>query len=231
MSIFNIKKNNLNHVAIIMDGNGRWALKRNLSRKLGHESGIKNCISICQNIHKLRYKVKEISFYVFSTENWNRKPSEIKNLFKLIELYYSDFQNVANTNNLVIRHFGSRKKLSKKLLKIIDDVTLKTKKNKGPYVNLLFNYGSRQEINDAIKKLFNNKKKPYDLREYFYVPESFDPDLIIRTGGEKRLSNFMLWQSAYSELYFSKILWPDFKISHLNIALDNFFTRKRKLGR
>ena len=228
-SVFSKKK--INHVAIIMDGNGRWAKKNKVAKKVGHEYGIRNCISICDNTHKLKYAVKEISFYVFSTENWNRKPSEIKNLFGLITKFYEQFKIQANRNNLKIRHYGSRKKLSKNLLNMIDNVTNNTKKNNGIVINLLFNYGSRQEINDAIKKIKKLNSPTKNIRKYFYIPESNDPDLIIRTGGEIRLSNFMLWQSAYSELYFTKILWPDFKIKNLNNALDNYMKRKRKIGK
>ena len=118
-----------------------------------------------------------------------------------------------------------------KLLKIIDSVTEKTKNNDGVIVNLLFNYGSRQEINDAIKKMKQINYPSNNIKKYFYVPESKDPDLIIRTGGEIRLSNFMLWQSAYAELYFTKVLWPDFKTANLNLALDNFMKRKRNHGK
>ena len=213
-----------------MDGNGRWAKKNNLHKKTGHKYGIQNCISLCQGLRDLDYKLNEISFYVFSAENWRRNPSEIKNLFNLISEFYRDFSSTANENNLKIRHYGSRKKLSKKLLSIIDEVTSITKDNKGTIVNLLFNYGSRQEINDAVAKIkkLNNPSK--NLRDYFYVPESKDPDFIIRTGGQIRLSNFMLWQSAYAELYFTKVLWPDFKISNLNRALDQLMKRKRNYG-
>tara|TARA_Y100000816_G_C26061960_1_gene557710 strand:- start:512 stop:1207 length:696 start_codon:yes stop_codon:yes gene_type:complete len=228
-SIFLNKR--INHIAIIMDGNGRWAKKNDLTKKNGHKYGIKNCISICENLKKLKYKVHEISFYVFSTENWKRKPSEIKNLFDLISLYYNEFKSKAVVNNLQIRHYGSRKKLSKNLLRIIDEVTEKTKNNNGTIVNLLFNYGSRQEISDAITKIRNLQSPSNNLKKYLYIPESKDPDLIIRTGGEIRLSNFMLWQSAYSELYFTKILWPDFKIRNLNNAIDNYMKRKRKHGK
>ena len=174
--------------------------------------------------------INEISFYVFSAENWRRNPSEIKNLFNLITEFYRDFSSTANDNNLKIRHYGSRKKLSKKLLSIIDEVTSNTKDNKGTIVNLLFNYGSRQEINDAVDKIKKLKNPSKNLRNYFYIPESKDPDFIIRTGGQIRLSNFMLWQSAYSELYFTKVLWPDFKISNLNRALDQLMKRKRNYG-
>ena len=230
MSSSNLSKKKINHVAIIMDGNGRWAKKNNLQKKTGHKYGIKNCISLCQSLRDLDYKLNEISFYVFSAENWRRNPSEIKNLFNLITEFYRDFSSTANDNNLKIRHYGSRKKLSKKLLSIIDEVTSNTKDNKGTIVNLLFNYGSRQEINDAVDKIKKLKNPSKNLRDYFYIPESKDPDFIIRTGGQIRLSNFMLWQSAYAELYFTKVLWPDFKISNLNRALDQLMKRKRNYG-
>ena len=230
MNSSTILKKKIKHVAIIMDGNGRWAKKYSLPKKIGHEHGIKNCISICENLASLKYNLNEISFYVFSTENWKRSPSEIKNLFRLIEIFYRDFKAKADENDLRIKHYGSRKKLSKNLLKIIDDITSKTKKNKGTIVNLLFNYGSRQEINDAIEKIKKVKNPSKNIKKYLYVPESYDPDLIIRTGGEIRLSNFMLWQSAYSELYFTKVLWPDFKISNLKRALDQLMKRKRNYG-
>ncbi len=230
MSSSKLSKKKINHVAIIMDGNGRWAKKNNLQKKTGHEYGIKNCISLCKSLRDLDYKLNEISFYVFSAENWRRNPSEIKNLFNLITEFYRDFSSTANDNNLKIRHYGSRKKLSKKLLSIIDEVTATTKDNKGIIVNLLFNYGSRQEINDAVDKIKKLKNPSKNLRNYFYIPESKDPDFIIRTGGQIRLSNFMLWQSAYAELYFTKVLWPDFKISNLNRALDQLMKRKRNYG-
>ena len=230
MSSSNLSKVKINHVAIIMDGNGRWAKKNNLHKKTGHKYGIENCISLCQSLRDLDYKLNEISFYVFSAENWRRNPSEIKNLFNLITEFYKDFSSTANDNNLKIRHYGSRKKLSKKLLSIIDEVTAITKDNKGTIVNLLFNYGSRQEMNDAVDKIKKLKNPSKNLRDYFYIPESKDPDFIIRTGGQIRLSNFMLWQSAYAELYFTKVLWPDFKISNLNRALDQLMKRKRNYG-
>ena len=227
----NSRKTIINHVAIIMDGNGRWAAKNKISKKKGHEYGVRNCIKICENLKKLDFKINEISFYVFSTENWNRSSHEVRNLFKIILAFYASFKASANNNNISVRHYGSKKRLSSKIKKIIDDVVMSTKKNNGTYVNLLFNYGSRQEIEDAIKKIKSEKKKKFNLRDYLYIPESNDPDLIIRTGGEIRLSNFMLWQSAYSELYFTKTLWPDFKIVSLNKILHSYLRRNRKLGK
>ena len=227
----NSHKIKINHIAIIMDGNGRWANKNKISKKKGHEQGVRNCIKICENLKKLDFKINEISFYVFSTENWNRSSLEVSNLFKIIESFYDSFKTSANNNNISIRHYGSKQRLTSKIKKIIDDVVQSTKKNNGTYVNLLFNYGSRQEIEDAVKKIQSEKKKKFNFRDYLYVPESKDPDLIIRTGGEIRLSNFMLWQSAYSELYFTKTLWPDFKITSLNKILYSYLKRNRKLGK
>ncbi len=231
MKLAKSHKKTIKHVAIIMDGNGRWAVKNNLKRKEGHKHGIHNCINLCKNLKKLDFNLNEISFYVFSTENWKRSVLEVRNLFLLIEEFYHSFKMSANNNNIRVRHYGSRDKLSKNIKSIIDDVVQGTKKNNGIKVNLLFNYGSRKEIEDAVKKIVNENKKKFNLRDYLYMPESNDPDLIIRTGGELRLSNFMLWQSAYSELYFTKVLWPDFKISVLNRILHSYFKRRRKHGR
>ncbi len=231
MIALNSHKTKIKHVAIIMDGNGRWAAKKNISKKKGHEYGVLNCIKICENLKKLDFKIYEISFYVFSTENWDRSPAEIRNLFKIIEAFYISFKTSANQNNISVRHYGSKQRLTRKINKIIEDVVLSTKKNNGTYVNLLFNYGSRQEIEDAIKKIQSENKKKFNFRDYLYIPESNDPDLIIRTGGEIRLSNFMLWQSAYSELYFTKTLWPDFKITSLNKILHRYLKRNRKHGK
>ena len=225
------KKKKVNHVAIIMDGNGRWAKKKFLNKKEGHKTGIKNCIKLCKSLNSLNYKINELSFYVFSTENWNRSPAEVNNLFSLIEEFYKNFESTANENNLIIRHYGSRDNLSKKIINIIDSVTNKTKKNSGIYINLLFNYGSRKEIEDAYNRMISSGKKYPKIREYLYTKYSCDPDLIIRTGGEQRLSNFMLWQAAYSELYFTKKLWPDFRHTDLDLAISNYFLRKRNLGK
>ena len=214
-----------------MDGNGRWASKNYLKRKEGHRAGIKSCINLIKSINKLDINVNELSFYVFSSENWSRSLSEIKNLFDLIEEYYQEFEKTAQDYNLKIRHFGSRKKLSKKILKIIDDVTQKTKNNSSTAINLVFNYGGRDEIVSSIKKIKSGKINKINIMKNLYTYASKDPDLIIRTGGELRLSNFMLWQSAYSELYFTKKLWPDFNITDLKKIIVNFKKRKRNFGK
>ena len=214
-----------------MDGNGRWASKKKYTKKTGHKAGIENCIKLCESLDKLKYQIDEISFFVFSTENWKRSSYEVKNLFELIHIYHARFSETADLYNLKIRHYGSRQKLSTRLLNIIDDVTEKSKLNTGTCINLLFNYGSRNEIHEAIKKIKSSNKKKFKLRDYLYTSKSLDPDLIIRTGGEKRLSNFLLWQSAYTELYFTNILWPDFKYYHLNKVIDNYLNRVRKYGK
>ena len=214
-----------------MDGNGRWASKNHLKKKEGHRAGIKSCIKLIKSINKLDLQINELSFYVFSSENWNRSLSEIKNLFDLIEEYYQEFEKTAQDYNLKIRHFGSRKKLSKKILKIIDDVTNKTNYNSSTAINLVFNYGGRDEIISSIKKIKSGKINKVNITKNLYTYASKDPDLIIRTGGELRLSNFMLWQSAYSELYFTKKLWPDFNISDLKKIIINFKSRKRNYGK
>ena len=214
-----------------MDGNGRWASKNYLKKKEGHRAGIKSCINLIKSINKLDIHINELSFYVFSLENWNRSFSEIKNLFDLIEEYYQEFEKTALKYNLKIRHFGSRKKLSKKILKIIDDVTKKTKNNRSTAINLVFNYGGRDEIVSSVKKIKKGNINKVNITKHLYTSMSKDPDLIIRTGGELRLSNFMLWQSAYSELYFTKKLWPDFNITDLKKIIVNFRKRKRNYGK
>ena len=225
------KKKRIDHVAIIMDGNGRWALKKGLKRLDGHKAGIKNCINIIKNLDQLDYKIKNITFYVFSTENWKRPIREINNLFNLIEYYYTNFKNVANEENLKINHLGSKKNLSNKLNSIIKDVVEITKNNNGTHINLAFNYGGRTEIIDAVNKTNSNLMSSKLLTKNLYISSLPDPDLIIRTGGEMRLSNFLLWQSAYAELYFTKILWPNFKIKSLNKIISIYFSRIRKYGK
>ena len=214
-----------------MDGNGRWASKNFLNKKEGHRAGIKSCIKLIKSIDKLDVKINEFSFYVFSSENWQRSLSEVKNLFDLIEEYYQQFEMTAQNYNFKIRHYGSRKKLSKKILKIIDDVTQKTKENRSSTINLVFNYGGRDEIVRSVKKLGLSKINKRNINKNLYTSMSKDPDLIIRTGGEMRLSNFMLWQSAYSELYFTKKLWPDFNVTDLKKIVTNFEKRKRNYGK
>ena len=232
MAKYNKKKYlKINHLAFIMDGNGRWASKNNLQKKEGHRAGIRSCINLIKRINRLDIHINELSFYVFSSENWKRSLNEIRNLFDLIEEYYQEFEKTAQNYDLKIRHYGSKKKLSKKILDIIDEVTKKTKKNNSTVINLVFNYGGRDEIVSSIKRIKSGKINKTNIAKNLYTSMSGDPDLIIRTGGEMRLSNFMLWQSAYSELYFTKKLWPDFNISDLKKIIINFENRKRNYGK
>ena len=224
------RKKTIKHVAIIMDGNGRWALKRGLKRTIGHKAGIVNCIRILKKLDKLDFKINNISLYVFSTENWKRSIGEVNLLFNLIENYYSDLKDTAKDEDLKIKHLGSTKKLSLKLRNIIRDVVKITENNNGTCINLGFNYGGRMEIIDAIKKNKLSTINNNILSKNLYIPDLPDPNLIIRTGGEMRLSNFLLWQSAYSELFFTRVLWPNFKISLFNRILCNYSNRNRKYG-
>ena len=225
------RKKTINHIGLIMDGNGRWAFRKGFQKKEGHKAGIKRCINLLKNLSKLDFKIKNISLFVFSTENWKRPPSEIRNLFKLIEDYYSRFKVIALEEDFKIKHLGSKKKLSNKLKRIIEDVVLSTKNNKGVNINLAFNYGSRQEILDAFNNINSIKINEKQLTKNFYIPNLSELDLIIRTGGELRLSNFLLWQSAYAELFFTKTLWPNFTIKLLNKLLVEFNSRNRNYGK
>ena len=222
----------INHIAIIMDGNGRWSRKKLLSRSLGHKAGIDTAVQICKETAKNKL-AKNLTFYTFSTENWKRSPTEISQLFKLINDTYAMFKDVAQQNNIQLKHLGSRARLPKKTLKIIDDVIEITKNNTGLILNIALNYGGRAEIIDAFNK-FNKlelKLNEKNFSKCLYNPKLPDPEILIRTGGDLRLSNFLLWQSAYTELFFVKTLWPDFKYKMLTDITDKFFLRERKFGK
>ena len=222
----------INHIAIIMDGNGRWSKKKSLKKSLGHKAGIDNAISICNATAKNRL-TKNLTLYTFSTENWKRSPIEISFLFKLIDDTYEVFKDTAQENNIKIKHLGSRAKLPKKTLAIIDDVIDLTKNNTGLILNIALNYGGRAEIVEAFKNFnkLNVNLNEKNFNKYLYNPELPDPEILIRTGGDYRLSNFLLWQSAYSELFFVKTLWPDFKYKMLKDITNKFFLRQRKFGK
>lgn len=222
----------INHIAIIMDGNGRWSRKKLLSRTLGHKAGIDTAIQICKETAKNKL-AKNLTFYTFSTENWKRSPTEVSQLFKLINNTYEAFKDVAQLNNIQIKHLGCRTGLPKKTLNIIDDVIEITKNNTGLILNIALNYGGRAEIVDALNKLnkLELKLNEKNLSKCLYNPKLPDPEILIRTGGDYRLSNFLLWQSAYTELFFVKTLWPDFKYKMLIDVTNKFFLRERKFGK
>ena len=215
-----------------MDGNRRWAKKNNLKSNLGHKEGINNAINILKKINNEKsIKLKYITLYVFAVNNWKRSSIEINSLFNFIKQTYKKFENLSVNENFIIKHFGSNKKLPKSIRKIISDVQNKTEHNTGIQINLAFNYSAREEIIEAVKQIIANKKRANKFESYLYSYGVPDPDLIIRTGGELRMSDFLLWQSAYSELIFTKKLWPDFKFTHLKISLLNYLKRKRNYGR
>ena len=221
--------NKLNHVAFIMDGNGRWGLKHKKNRNLGHLEGVNTVKKIVDASIKL--KIPIVTFYVFSSENWNRPATEIKYLFKLIYQYFKfELKNILK-NNIKINILGRNKKLPPKIKQILNKITKLTKDNKKIIVNLAINYGSKNEIIDSFKKIKFNKSNITEnsINKFLYTRLPF-PDILIRTGGQKRLSNFMLWQLAYTELFFLEKLWPDFNKNDLKTILKKYSKIKRNFG-
>ena len=220
--------NPLNHVAIIMDGNGRWGIKKKNNRNYGHQKGL----DVVENIIKesIKLKIKYLTFFTFSTENWKRPKKEIIFLLDLLENFLKKKINKLNKNNIKIKILGE-KVFSKKLNKLLNFSEKKTIKNTKIQINLALNYGSKLEIIRAFNLLKNKKKiNENDLISKLYTHDMPDPDILIRTGGTKRLSNFLLWQIAYSEIYFVKKLWPDFNIKDYNRIIKNFRSIKRNFG-
>ena len=220
--------NKLNHVAFIMDGNGRWGKKRNKGRNFGHLNGVKTVKKVVQSSIKL--KIPVLTFYVFSTENWKRPQSEINFLFKLIINYFkSELKNVV-LNGIKINIIGQINRLPQKIRSTLKEVIKSTKKNKKIVVNLAINYGSKIEIVNALQKTKKKKISVNLLNRNLYTHHLPDPDILIRTGGHKRLSNFMLWQLAYAEIYFLDKLWPDFNDKDLKKVINDFKKIKRNYG-
>ena len=223
--------NPINHVAIIMDGNGRWGLKKKKKRNLGHKAGLKTIETII--VETLKKKIKFLTLYAFSTENWKRPKKEVNFLFNLLEIFLTKKINQLNKNGIRFKMIGSKKNLSKKLNKIILKSEKITKNNKNLQINLALNYGSKSELINAIN-LIKRKKINFSIsnvNKHLYTANTPDPDILIRTGNTNRLSNFMLWQLAYSEIYFEKKLWPDFTIKDYNKILNNFRKTKRNFGK
>ena len=221
--------NNLNHIAFIMDGNGRWGLKKKRSRNYGHLAGVKTVQKIVES--SIFFKIPIITFYVFSTENWKRPRSEINYLFNLINIYFKKELESIIKNNIKIVISGKTKNLPIKIRDILKKVKDKTKKNKKIIINLAINYGSKSEVIDAIKKITNASQKitEKNVDNNLYCNLPF-PDILIRTGGQKRLSNFMLWQLAYSEIFFLNKLWPDFTKNDLKKTINQYHKIKRNFG-
>jgi undecaprenyl diphosphate synthase len=226
------------HIAIIMDGNGRWAKERNLPRALGHRAGVETIRRIVKECNKLG--VKYLTLYAFSTENWNRPLEEVDALMKLLVEYLKNEFEELNANDVVINSIGNISKLPQICRTELNCAYEKTKNNKGLILNLALNYGGRNEIVEAVKEisldLMNKKISKDEITEdlfskYMYTKGMPDPDLIIRPSGELRLSNFLLWQSAYSEFWFSDINWPDFHEKQLRSAIADYQKRDRRFGK
>ena len=225
-----MKENVPNHIAIIMDGNGRWAKKRGMIRTEGHKRGVQALEKILKYSDEIG--VKYLSVYAFSTENWNRPKLEVETILMLFNKYLkSKFKDFMEQNvRLVIS--GSRERLSKSLNETVDEITDKLKNNTGIVLNICFNYGGRLDILESMKKTLENGEEitKENISKNLYNSFIPDPDLLIRTGGEFRVSNYMLWQIAYSEIYVSNVLWPDFNEEELDKSIKSFNNRDRRFG-
>ena len=224
--------NQLNHVAIIMDGNGRWGLKKKKSRNYGHLKGIKTVETVIKS--SLIKKIPYLTLYTFSTENWGRPDNEINFLFDLIRKSLKKKLKTLIKQGIKVNIIGQTQKLPKDIVKIIKQIEKKTLKSKKITLNLALNYGSKEEIVNACKKLTSKKNQEINannLEKELYTHNIPDPDVLIRTGGTKRLSNFLLWQLAYTEIFFIDKLWPDFKEKDFNNVVDKFYKIKRNFGK
>ena len=219
------------HIAIIMDGNGRWGLKKYNDRNKGHYYGLQNINKVIKNCIKLN--IKYLTLYTFSTENWNRPKKEIEYLFFLFKFFYLKNYNRINKNNIRIKFIGNLKNIPADLKVIIKKIQKKTKKNNRITVVFAFNYGAKSELINAFKKIYkskNNKISEELISNNLYTKNMPDPDILVRTGGEKRLSNFLLWQLSYAELFFIEKSWPDFNFLDLKKIVNKFRGIKRRFG-
>ncbi len=221
--------NSVKHVAIIMDGNGRWGIKHKKSRNLGHKEGLKTVEKIIKTT--IKNKIKYLTLYAFSTENWKRPKKEINFLLKLLENFLLNKISDLNKQNIKLKIIG-KKQFSKKINKLLDKSEKKTFKNKRLQINLAINYGSKSELIYAFNAINNNKKKinEKNISKNLFTQNIPDPNILIRTGNTQRLSNFLLWQLAYSEIFFEKKLWPDFNENDYNRILKKYKKIKRNFG-
>ncbi len=222
--------NPLNHVAIIMDGNGRWGMKYKNSRNAGHRAGLNSVEKIIKET--IRNKIKYLTLFAFSTENWKRPKNEVEYLFNLLENFLLNKIEDLNKKNIKLKILGY-KKFSPKLNALLNKSEKKTSKNTKLQINLALNYGSKSELINAFKKIKKNKKtiSEKSLEKHLQTKNIPDPDLLIRTGNTKRLSNFLLWQLAYAEIFFEKKLWPDFNEKDYNQIIKKFKNVKRNFGK
>ena len=219
------------HIAIIMDGNGRWGLKKYNDRNKGHYYGLQNINKVIENCIKL--KIKYLTLYTFSTENWNRPKKEINYLFHLFKYFYKKNFSKLIKNNIRIKFIGDLINIPKDLKPIIKKTQEKTKNNSAITVLFAFNYGAKSELINAFKNILKNNRKVINeelVSNYLYTQNIPDPDILIRTGGNKRLSNFLLWQLSYAELFFVNKNWPDFNFLDLKKIVNKFAYIQRKFG-
>lgn len=233
-----VKETKLTHIAMIMDGNRRWAKEKFLPSAVGHQKGVETLKNTLKSFDK--FDIKYLTVYAFSTENWNRKKEEVDFLMNLLAKTLGDELEEMNSNNIKITFIGNIDKLSRNLIKILKNAERQTKKNTGVNLQIAFNYGSRDEITNALqilaKKVKNNELEPEEITEEMicknlYTKNIPDPDLLIRTGGEKRISNYLLWQIAYSEIYVTEKYWPQFDEKELSKAVIEFEKRNRRFGK
>lgn len=225
------------HIAIILDGNGRWAKAKGMPRNYGHTAGARNVETVCQAAHDLG--VKYVTMYAFSTDNWNRPEGEVEALMKLLESYLKNCIKTADKNNMRVRVIGDTTRLSERFQERIRELEAASAKNDGLNLQIAINYGSRDEMTRAMRRMSEDvaagKRKPEEItesvfEEYLDTAGIPDPDLLIRTSGELRLSNFLLWQLAYSEFYFTDVPWPDFHKEELERAIEAYNKRDRRFG-
>ena len=219
-----------NHVAIIMDGNGRWALQKGKSRNYGHQCGLKAIEKIVD--YSIKKKISYLTLFTFSSENWKRPKKEVNFLFKLLENYFKKNLLKVIRNGIKVKIIGNKSRLASNLRKIIKLAENKTRKNKKISVQLALNYGSKQEIINSMK-IVNKKKQKITIKNFeknLYTSGFPDPDFLIRTGAQRRLSNFLLWQIAYTEIFFVKKMWPDFNNNDFQKILNKFKKIKRNFG-
>ena len=221
--------NSIKHVAIIMDGNGRWGIKHKKSRNLGHKEGLKTVEKIIKTT--IKNNIKYLTLYAFSTENWKRPKKEINFLFNLLENFLLNKISDLNKQNIKLKIIG-KKQFSKKINILLDKSEKKTFKNKKLQINLALNYGSKSELIHSFNLIKSKKEKinEKNISKHLFTTNIPDPDLLIRTGNTQRLSNFLLWQLAYSEIFFEKKLWPDFNENDYNRILSKFKKTKRNYG-
>ncbi|MBQ3432531.1 MAG: isoprenyl transferase [Clostridia bacterium] len=225
------------HIAIIMDGNGRWAKKRGLPRTAGHKKGANNFRTIADYMNKIG--VKYMTFYAFSTENWRRSKEEVDTIMALFKDYLEEAFDRFKETDMKLRFIGDRSVLNEDLIELMHKVEDVSKDNTGAVVNIAINYGGRQEVTEACKqiaqKVQSGELQAQEIDEqlisnYIFTAQQPDPDLIIRPSGEFRLSNFMIWQCAYSEFWFDNVLWPDFSVKDLDRAIKDYSSRQRRFG-